>query len=172
MIKYLILFISFTISISANVTVPESVKEVIKQFEGWRSSAYKDVGGKHYAIGYGFSTTDLNKQMTRAEGNRIFDKKISIIESKVKSIIKVPINQNQLSVIVDLVYNCGFGKIKKSTLIKHLNNSDYDLAGLEIKKWCKAGGKTLRGLVKRRAWNYALWNESPQLAYSKIEYYK
>jgi len=87
MIKYLILFISFTISISANVTVPKSVKEVIKLYEGWRSSAYKDT--KHYAIGYGFRTTDANKQMTRAEGNRIFDEKISKIETKVKSIIKV-----------------------------------------------------------------------------------
>ena len=84
MYKIIIILLLFAIKIQAqevneNLTVPSSVKEVIKLYEGWRSNAYKDSGGENYAVGYGFSTTDKNKVMTKDEGNRKFDKKISKI---------------------------------------------------------------------------------------------
>lgn len=182
MIRTIIIFLLSIFVLNANdvnnnLTVPESVKDVIKLYEGWRAKPYKDLSGKHHAIGYGFSTKHTNKTMTREEGDRIFDKKILIIQEKIKSKIKVPLNQNQLSVLVDMVYNIGLSKILKSTMVKHLNNGDYDLAGKQINRWCKANGKTLRGLVKRRAWNTELWNtdfndnQEFTYSYSNIEYF-
>lgn len=164
MIRYIVIlffiFSSLKAEINSELFVPENVKDVIKLYEGWRSKAYKDAGGKHYAVGYGQSTTNPNKTITKKEGNIIFNKTIKNIEKKVKEFIKVPVNQNQFSVIVDLCYNVGSGKIRRSTLIKLLNKKEYYLAGLEIKRWVHANGKVLRGLVKRRNWNYELWTEN------------
>ena len=152
--------------LNEELSVPQSVKEVIKAYEGWRSHAYKDSGGENYAIGYGQSTKNRSMKITREEGELMFNRTIERLEKKVKEFIKVPITQYQFSVIVDMCYNIGSGKIKKSTMIRLLNKGQYDLAGAQIKRWVHANGKVLRGLVKRRNWNYCLWVQEEAIKYN------
>jgi lysozyme len=40
--------------------------------------------------------------------------------------------------------------LKNSTLLKKLNNGEYDEVPAQIKRWTKANGKELEGLIKRR----------------------
>lgn len=59
-------------------------------------------------------------------------------------------NAWRLVAITDFIYNLGQGAYKNSTLRKRVNEEQWDLAAVEIKRWNKAGGKVLKGLDKRR----------------------
>jgi lysozyme len=52
---------------------------------------------------------------------------------------------------LSFTYNLGVGAFSKSTLLKKLNQKEFEAACKELDKWVYAGGKKLNGLVKRRA---------------------
>ena len=64
--------------------------------------------------------------------------------------IKVDLTQNEFDALVSFIYNVGSGNFNNSTLVKKLNQSDYDGAADEFLRWDKAGGEVLAGLTKRR----------------------
>lgn len=65
-------------------------------------------------------------------------------------------NPDRLAALIDFAFNLGSGNLKASTLRKRVNTGDWDAAGIEIMKWTKAGGKVLKGLVRRREAEKAL----------------
>ncbi|KRJ11905.1 lysozyme [Acinetobacter nosocomialis] len=58
---------------------------------------------------------------------------------------------------VSLTYNIGSGAFKNSTLLKKLNKGDYQGAADQFLVWNKAGGKVMKGLVRRREAERALF---------------
>jgi lysozyme len=61
------------------------------------------------------------------------------------------INQGQFDALVSFAYNLGPANLKSSTLLKKVNTDPNDpTIEVEFLKWTKAGGKTLKGLVRRR----------------------
>ena len=58
---------------------------------------------------------------------------------------------DKIAALTDFVYNAGIGALRSSTLRKRVNAGDWPGAQKEIQRWTKGGGKTLRGLVIRRA---------------------
>ena len=52
--------------------------------------------------------------------------------------------------MVSWVFNLGSGNLSSSTLLQKLNGSEYDEVPAQIKRWNKAGGKVLDGLIRRR----------------------
>ena len=64
--------------------------------------------------------------------------------------MKVPLNQNQFDALVSFADNIGNKNFNWSTLLKKLNQSDYEGASLEFGRWNQASGKILSGLVLRR----------------------
>lgn len=69
----------------------------------------------------------------------------------VESLVKAPLTDNQFGALVSFTFNLGRGNLSKSTLLRKLNDGDYDGAAIEFHKWNRAGGKVLAGLVSRRA---------------------
>ena len=53
--------------------------------------------------------------------------------------------------LTELAYNVGVGAVCKSTMMRKVNAGDYRGACDELMKWVKAGGRTWKGLVNRRA---------------------
>ena len=74
----------------------------------------------------------------------------------IRQCIKVPLYQHEFDAYVSLAYNIGAKNFCGSTLIRKLNAGDYAGACSEIKRWDKAGGKTLPGLTKRRHQEYQM----------------
>jgi lysozyme len=66
---------------------------------------------------------------------------------------------------VSFVYNVGAGNFAKSTLLKKLNNADYQGAANEFLRWNKAGGKVLNGLTRRRDAERSLFLTSEEARY-------
>jgi lysozyme len=55
------------------------------------------------------------------------------------------------SSLASIIYNIGSGNFQRSTLRMKLNRGWYEAAADEFPKWRRAGGRILKGLVKRRA---------------------
>jgi len=69
----------------------------------------------------------------------------------VESLIQVPLTDNQFAALVSFTYNLGAGNLKKSTLLRLVNEGNFEGAAKEFHKWNKAGGHVLPGLTRRRA---------------------
>jgi lysozyme len=78
-------------------------------------------------------------------------------EGYINSLVMVPLNQNQFDALVSWVFNLGAGNLRASTLLKVVNLSDMNGVPAQIKRWNKAGGKVLEGLIRRREAEALLW---------------
>jgi lysozyme len=75
----------------------------------------------------------------------------------VSLLVTVPLTDNQFGALVSFVFNLGINNLRTSTLLKKLNQRDYEGASNEFLVWVRAQHKILPGLVKRRAAERALF---------------
>jgi lysozyme len=68
----------------------------------------------------------------------------------VEKAVDVDLEQCMFDALVSWTYNLGPTNLNNSTMLKVLNNKEYDEVPHQIKRWNKAGGKVLQGLVRRR----------------------
>ena len=138
--------------------------EKLKQWEGLKTKAYKDAGGV-WTIGYGHTAMAGSPQpyqgqvITAAEAENILLKDLAQYEAAVENNVNVKLNDNQFAALVSFAFNVGIGAFKNSTLLKKLNQGDFNAVPTELMKWTKAGGKKLQGLVNRRRAEGYLWME-------------
>lgn len=124
--------------------------EIIKRYEGLRLEAYLCPAGV-WTIGYGHTRgVKPGDKCTKEQANDYLLDDLRDAENAVNVMVKSSLNQNQFDALVSFVYNLGSGNFKDSTLLRKLNERDYLGAANEFKRWNKAGGKVLNGLIKRR----------------------
>lgn len=142
---------------------------IIKEFEGFVPNWYPDPahGWKVPTIGYGHTdaagspkyASSKSLKLTEAEASEILRRDIQRYEADVARLVKVPLNENQNAALVSFTYNLGAGNLGSSTLLRKLNAGDYAGAAAEFPRWNRAGGKVLKGLVRRRAAEQALFSK-------------
>ena len=133
--------------------------ELIKKFEGCKLKSYKCSAGV-WTIGYGH--TEGIKEgdiITPEEAEKLLRADVFKFERYVEDEVKVKLEQNQFDALVAWTFNLGVGNLRSSTMLKELNNSKFDKVPSEMKRWNKAGGKTLDGLIRRREAESLLFNE-------------
>lgn len=133
---------------------------VIAEHEGKVNTLYDDPAG-HCTIGIGHLVHRGNCDGSEPEQFRrglsdqeVYDLFISdagLFIDAVNDLITVPLSQNQFDALVSFAFNVGTGALEESTLRRKLNAGDYAGAAEEFGKWVKADGRTLPGLVSRRA---------------------
>lgn len=133
--------------------------EFLKHMEGVKLTSYQDSVGI-WTIFVGLIQVNnkpvvKGQTITMEEGNRELMKQLATYEICVNNAVKVNLTQNAYDALVSLCFNIGCGAFKTSTLLKKLNLGD-DVE-VEWLKWCKAGGKTVAGLLARRNKEYALF---------------
>ena len=123
---------------------------LIKRFEGCRLEAYK-CSANVLTIGYGHTggvkETDT---ITQEEADELLEKDVLKFEEYVEDNVIVELDQSQFDALVAWTFNLGPGNLRESTMLKKLNNADYESVPFEMRRWNKAGGKTLDGLIRRR----------------------
>lgn len=135
---------------------------LIKEFEGFRSKAYKDAVGV-WTIGYGHTSmagppeVKRGLTITAAEGEKILKRDLVKYENAVADLLKVEVSSNQFSAMVSLCYNIGPANFKKSSVIRFVNKKQWQNAANAFSLWNKAGGRVLPGLTRRRAAEAALF---------------
>ena len=137
---------------------------LVKLFEGLRLVAYRCPSGVP-TIGYGHTdgirTEDVGVlSITEDQANFYLIADLQKAVQVLKTLVKVPLNQNQFGALVSFTFNVGATAVAQSTLLKKLNAGEYEAIPAELKRWNKGGGKVLPGLVRRREAECELWNEA------------
>ncbi len=129
----------------------------IASYEGFVDHTYKDAVGVK-TIGYGHTGSDVkdNQKVTRTQARALLVKDAGVHWEAIRQYIKVPLYQYEADAYTSLAYNIGVGNFRRSSLLKKLNKGDYAGACTAIKSWVYAGGKKLKGLVKRREAEYKM----------------
>ena len=132
-------------------TVSHKGIEFIKQHEGFNAYRYKDSAGL-WTIGYGhlIKKGEAYKHITHDMAERLLKRDIKTVEKAINKLVKVKLTQSQYDAVASFVFNVGEGAFKRSTMLYHINRSNYGVAANEFVKWVNAGGQRVNGLVKRR----------------------
>jgi len=88
--------------------------------------------------------------ITEEEGLELLMLDIAKFERAVGRLITAPLNQNQFDALTSFAFNLGGGALQQSTLRRRVNREDYEGAAEEFPRWVFAGGRKLKGLIKRR----------------------
>jgi lysozyme len=117
--------------------------KIIKNFEGLRLDAYRDVAGV-WTIGYGSTRYHDGKTVKPgdklanvAQADALFQNTLGQYEEAVNRFAKVPLTQNQFDALVSFTYNEGTGALEESTLLIKLNEKNYTEAVAHFSAWNK-----------------------------------
>nr|DAQ40640.1 MAG TPA: Lysozyme [Caudoviricetes sp.] len=140
--------------------VSNELIDKIKQFEGYRSKAYRCSAGV-LTCGYGHTKgvtarTTCNKTKALAW----LKSDLEPIERFLSAIPEVCKTQGRFDACADFCFNLGVNAFKGSTLLKQIQKkSSVSTIQAEFLKWVYAGGKPLEGLKNRRRWEAQRWVE-------------
>ena len=131
---------------------------LIKKYEGCKLTAYKCPAGV-WTIGYGH-TRGVTKGMTITQeiADLLLREDVAPIEKHLND-MRIQWRQGQFDACVSFIFNLGIGNFNTSTLKKRIlegAKKDKEIVS-EFKRWNKAGGKVLSGLVRRREEEAATW---------------
>lgn len=137
---------------------------LIKHHEGVRSRPYRcpanlwTVGVGHL-IGDGKLLPDsYNRTFTEEEIDGILKSDLRRFELGIhKMLPNVPLRQCEFDCLVSFAFNLGLGAFQRSTLRQALLRGNKKAAMESLVKYCRAGGKILRGLQIRRLDERALF---------------
>jgi lysozyme len=80
-----------------------------------------------------------------------------VAAADVGQLVHIPVTQEQFDALASFDFNLGRHALATSTLLRKANAGDCVGAGAEFARWNKAGGKPVKGLTNRRAWEASLW---------------
>lgn len=136
---------------------------LIKEFEGFRASAYRDSAGV-WTIGYGTTAAaglgiapDKGMTITEAQAEAYLMAGVDKFAKQIRPLIQRPATANEFGAMVSLAYNIGPTAFAKSSVLRKFNAGDIKGAAEAFALWNKAGGKVLAGLKRRRAAEAALF---------------
>ena len=137
---------------------------LIKHYEGVRSRPYRcparlwTVGVGHL-IGSGKLLPDsYNRTFTKEEIDALLIRDLNRFERGISKMLpNVPLRQCEFDCLVSFAFNLGLGTFQRSTLRQALLRGDKKAAMESLVKYCRAGGKILRGLQIRRLDEKALF---------------
>lgn len=148
-------------------------KNLFKEWEGLVTHEYLDSGGAP-TIGIGHLLTrsertsgkisiggqalDYRNGFTEQQCWDLLDEDLAGSEAVVNDAVKVSLSQNQFDALVSFVFNVGDGAFRSSTLLRLLNQGQYDQVPAQLQRWNMDNGHVVQGLVNRRNKEIALWN--------------
>ena len=146
------------------MNVSEQGLKLIRHHEGVRSRPYRCPAGL-WTVGVGHLIGD-GKSLP-AEWNRVFSteeidgllkRDLRRFELGVhKMLPNMPLRQHEFDALVSFCFNLGLGCFQRSTVRQALLRGDKTQAMASLIKYCRAGGKILKGLQTRRLDEKALF---------------
>ena len=139
------------------MNVSERCIKLIKHHEGVRNKPYRcpaglwTVGVGHL-IGNGKSLPESwNRTFTQEEIDALLKRDLSRFESGLfKMLPNIKLKQCEFDALISFSFNLGLGCFQRSTIRQALLRGDKEAAMESLVKYCKAGGKILKGLQNRR----------------------
>ena len=144
--------------------VSERGIRLIKHHEGIRNRPYRCPAGL-WTVGVGHLIGDgkslpksWDRLFTKEEIDGILKRDLRRFELGVRKMLpNVPLRQSEFDALVSFCFNLGLGCFQRSTIRQALLRGDKKTAMESLLKYCRAGGKILRGLQIRRLDEKALF---------------
>jgi lysozyme len=161
----------------------DGIKE-LKKMESVEPYVYTDSAG-YQTIGVGHKITQHELEsglllidgyavrwidgLTTEQIDGLMRQDLATAEWTVESLVKVPLTENQFAALTSFVFNCGAEAFKGSSVLRVLNQGDYDLVPNFLRMWnkitvrvvdvdgIKRVKKVSQGLVNRREAEIKLW---------------
>jgi lysozyme len=149
------------------VRAAELVAGLCRRFEGFRPRAYLCPAGVA-TIGYG-ATTYLDGRpvrlsdpvLSREAAERLLLGQIGRVYLPGARALCPGLPAAALAAVTDFAFNLGLARLNGSTLRRRLLAGDMAGAAGELRRWTRAGGRVLPGLVLRREAEVALLRSKP-----------
>ncbi len=141
--------------------------EIIRRFEGLRLDAYRDAGGV-WTIGYGHTDAAAPPRVTQGmhisaeEADRILAADVRRVRSAIDTLITRPLTPGQRAALTSFAYNVGVENFRRSSVLTAVNAGEFDKVPHRLALWVKAKGRTVPGLIRRRAEEGALFAKDSQ----------
>jgi lysozyme len=139
------------------VKVSDKLIKLLRHHEGVRNKPYQ-CPAKLWTVGVGHLIGDgkslpasWNKTFTNEEIDGILKSDLNRFELGVSKMLpNVQLKQHEFDALVSFCFNLGLGCFQRSTIRQALLRGDKEQAMESLMKYCRAGGKILRGLENRR----------------------
>jgi lysozyme len=146
------------------VNVSDRGIRLIKHHEGVRNKPYRCPAGL-WTVGVGHLIGDgkslpesWNRTFSEDEINGLLKRDLSGFERGIhKMLPNMPLRQCEFDCLVSFAFNLGLGTFQRSGVRQALLRGDKKAAMESLVKYCKAGGKILKGLQNRRLDEKALF---------------
>jgi GH24 family phage-related lysozyme (muramidase) len=137
---------------------------LIKRFESFSPTIYVCPAG-YETVGYGHVVLDGESDrfaggINEDEAEDLLRRDACLAERTVLRLIAVPLTDGQFDALTSFVFNVGAGGLQRSTLRRKVNREEHTLVPTEFLKWVWGGGRKLKGLVRRREAEAALYTDS------------
>ena len=134
---------------------------LIKRFESFSPTVYVCPAG-YETVGYGHVVKEGERErfvagITEHEAEALLRRDAALAERSVLRLIAVPLTDGQFDALASFVFNVGAGDLQRSTLRRKVNREEHALVPAEFMKWIWAGDRKLKGLVRRREAEAALY---------------
>lgn len=143
--------------------INKATVDLVKKFEGLKLKAYICPAGI-VTIGYGYTNragfgpgVRMGDVWTEEMADEMLHEGLERFSRQMIPMFKRQPTENQFGAFVSLAYNIGIGAFSKSTALRRFNAGDIEGAAEALTWFNKAGGKVLRGLVRRREAEKALF---------------
>ena len=134
---------------------------LIKSFEGCELTAYR-CSADVPTIGYGHTAgVSDGDTCTQEEAETMLADDLVEFEDYVKNYVESELQQNEFDALVAWTYNLGPANLKESTMLKELNSVNFEEVPRQMKRWNRAGGEVLDGLIRRREAESLLFKGEP-----------
>jgi len=155
----------------------DNLKKLLSAWEGCKLHAHYDAGGLlTIGIGHLLTKSELTSGkiqtseddnirwqdgITEIQALEILSDDLRDAEADVNELVRVGLKQNQFDALVSFVFNVGGQAFANSTLLRMLNtapNFDYSFVPVQLRRWNKVNGQTVKGLISRREKEISLWS--------------
>lgn len=156
--------------------VNEAGRYICMAFEGFAPKPYicpagvRTQGFGHTAAA-GPTTPPMGEGWTVADGAAIFARTFDSYAARAATQLGPQamsrLTDNQFSALASFVYNTGSLYLKSghpTGILRAVREGRFSDVPAELRRWTRAGGQTLPGLVRRREAEAALWSNDPKTA--------
>ncbi len=112
-------------------------------------------------ISIGGSQVPFRNGISRTQAMQLLSQDRTRAARAVDELVRVPLNIYQREALVDFVWQFGRSVLESSTLLKKLNQKDYESVPSQFMIWIRAGSGVSQRLVDRAKARSALWQFKP-----------
>jgi len=151
---------------------PEALK-LIKSFEGYLKRLRDGTDRvKPYlcpahvpTIGYGSIKYDNGRRVRMGDPPITRNRALELLAWEIEQICEPGVDRSvrrklhplMRGALISFAFNCGTGALRRSTLLKRVNAGRWEDVPKQFAKWRMGGGRVLRGLVRRRVAEAAMF---------------